>query len=91
MRHITLCQSIRSSLEAERAVVLATIVSRRGLGTRTRAAMAIFEDGGSNGTIGGGKFEADVREGAADIFKTAMENNYKVGKVIVDAILSGKL
>lgn len=83
MRHITLCQSIRSSLEAERAVVLATIVSRRGLGTRTRAAMAIFEDGGSNGTIGGGKFEADVREGAADIFETRESRNQAFGKTTV--------
>ena len=28
---------------------------------------------------------------SADIFATAMENNYKVGKVVVDAILNGEL
>lgn len=28
---------------------------------------------------------------SADIFKTAMENNFKVGKVVVEAILGGKL
>lgn len=27
---------------------------------------------------------------AADIFATAMENNFKVGKVIIDAILNGE-
>ncbi len=83
MRYITLCQSIRKSLEAERAVVLASIVSRHGLGTRTRAAMAIFEDGSSNGTIGGGKFEADVREAAADIFKTGKSRDQAFGKTTV--------
>ena len=83
MRHITLCQSIRKSLESERAVVLATIVSRRGLGTRTRAAMAIFEDGSSNGTIGGGSFEAHVREGATDIFKTGESRDQDFGKTTV--------
>ena len=28
---------------------------------------------------------------AADIFATAMENNFKVGRVVVDAILNGSL
>ena len=28
---------------------------------------------------------------AADIFATAMENNFKVGSVVVDAILDGTL
>lgn len=36
-------------------------------------------------------FASDDSVEAADIFATAMENNYKVGSVVINAILDGTL
>lgn len=37
------------------------------------------------------KVISEDSEEAADIFPVAMENNFKVGKVIIDAILGGQI
>lgn len=55
----------------------------------------VFMNGASAASLWDENFDDQLSSGdsveAADIFKTAMENNYKVGRVIVDAILSGRL
>lgn len=71
-------QSIKGSLEAEQPVVLATLLSRSGRGTRTHARMAVFPDGSSNGTIGGGAFEAKVKEQALACFESGTHGIVKI-------------
>lgn len=38
-----------------------------------------------------GEMSGDYPGESLDIFETSMKNNFKVGKVVIDAILNGKL
>jgi len=59
----------------KRAVVLATIVSRKGSAPReTGTKMLIFPDGGIVGTIGGGCAESDVMFKALNLFSDSSKN-----------------
>lgn len=64
VRHITdLWQRITEALDRSEPVVLATIVRRQGSGPREAgASMAVWKEGGTLGTIGGGPLEARVQE-----------------------------
>ncbi len=57
--------------------------------------MSVFMYGASPEVLWGGAVEDSLSDEnsveAADIFATAMENNFKVGSVVVDAILDGTL
>ncbi len=57
--------------------------------------MDVFMNGATPESLWDPNYDDKLSSGesveAADIFKTAMENNFKVGKVIVDAIISGNL
>ena len=54
--------------------------------------MDVFMNGSTPETLWGGQ-EAEnlAEEESADIFETAMHNNFKVGSQVIDAILEGKL
>ncbi len=57
----TVFHTILQQLRHNEPVALATVVARKGsLPMSTRAKMAVFSDGSSDGTIGGGKLEANV-------------------------------
>ena len=57
--------------------------------------MDVFMNGASPASLWDPDFKQSLASEssveAADIFATAMENNFKVGRVVVDAILNGSL
>lgn len=62
--------ALLAAQEAGETVVLATIVKARGSTPRHAGAkMILYENGRSQGTIGGGELEARVREVAKDVFQ----------------------
>ncbi len=57
----TVFHAILQQLRHNESVALATVIARKGsLPMSTRAKMAVFSDGGIDGTIGGGKLEGNV-------------------------------
>ncbi len=63
-----LAERICRLIESGQPAVLATILSRRGSAPRTAGSKMVVDDrGGYAGTIGGGKFEADVLAEAARV------------------------
>lgn len=80
----TLTTQILESLESNRPVVLATIISRNGSAPRgTGAAMIIHADGTIAGTIGGGQLEAKAITLAAQVHKdhtAAIQTIHMTGK-----------
>ena len=54
--------------------------------------MDVFMNGSTPESLWGGQVVEDLsEEESADIFETAMHNNFKVGSQVIDAILEGKL
>ena len=81
-------------------VALAVAAERLGMLDRyiiIRASvnMDVFMNGASPASLWDPDFKQSLASEssveAADIFATAMENNFKVGRVVVDAILNGSL
>lgn len=62
---------------------------------RASVNMDVFTDGATPeslwGTQSGAAFDSDDGMESADIFATAMENNFRVGRTVIDAILDGRL
>lgn len=69
---ITIYQAINNILEQHRKAVLATVVRTSGSTYRKEGAkMLITDDGEATGSISAGCLEADVREIAQDVMRTA--------------------
>lgn len=81
-------------------VALAVVLDRMGMldryiVIRDSVNMDVFMNGATPESLWDPNFEDSLASEdsveSADIFATAMENNYKVGSVVVDAILNGEL
>jgi purine nucleoside permease len=81
-------------------VALAVVMDRMGMLdrfiiVRDSVNMDVFMNGASAASLWDPNFDESLASESsvesADIFATAMENNYKVGSVIIDAILDGTL
>jgi purine nucleoside permease len=81
-------------------VALGVVLDRYGmldryLIIRDSVNMDVFMNGASAASLWDPSYTAPLSEEgsieSADIFKTAMENNFKVGSVVIDAILDGRL
>lgn len=81
-------------------VALAVVLDRMGMLDkyiiiRDSVNMDVFMNGASPESLWDPNFDrtlaSDNSVESADIFRTAMENNYKVGSVVVNAILDGTL
>ena len=76
---------------------MAVVMDRRGmldrfLIIRCSVDMDVFMNGSTPETLWGGQEVEDLsEEESADIFETAMHNNFKVGSQVIAAILEGKL
>lgn len=93
------CPDPYASTEMEDAAVLAA-AERFGLLDRTLILRAVvnvdvFTDGAAPESLWGQKFDfidaiSESNEETLDIFSPAMENLFRVGKTVIDAILSGE-
>ncbi|MDY4609851.1 MAG: hypothetical protein SPD11_04440 [Sphaerochaetaceae bacterium] len=81
-------------------VALAVVLDRLGMLdkyiiVRDSVNMDVFMNGATPASLWDPDFDeslaSDSNIESADIFKTAMQNNYKVGSVVIDAILAGEL
>ena len=68
--NVRILRKLHAAVEADRPVVLATIVAtRRSVPRHTGTKMLIYADGATVGTVGGGEMEAKVIEEARDAIR----------------------
>ena len=87
---LTEMEDVALAVAAERLGML-----DRSISIRDSVNMDVFMNGASPASLWDPDFKQSLASEssveAADIFATAMENNFKVGRVVVDAILNGSL
>lgn len=73
-------QEIANRLEQEEPVVLVTLLARKGENSREHARFAVFMDGSTAGTIGGGKKEEQLRAYALQCISQGESSHCTIAK-----------